>query len=120
MKMKYCIGFFAAVFMLVSLIGIGYQLSYKYAMDKQEARVEKQEEQKESVTTKGSAEKNEGYFLKELQGYVAVYLSDKTTIYEFTNIPVLDLPEELQNEIREEKHIETEEELYAFLENYSS
>ena len=35
MKKKYCIGFFVAFFVFVSLLGIGYQVSYQYVMDRQ-------------------------------------------------------------------------------------
>ena len=35
MKKRYCIGFFAALFVFVSLLGIGYQVSYQYVMDRQ-------------------------------------------------------------------------------------
>ena len=119
MKTKYCIGFFAGIFILVLLLGIGYQVSYEHVLDSQEARGETQTETK-TITTKGEAVKNEGYYLCELQGFVVVYLSDKSTIYEFTEIPVTDLPEEVQQELRDGKYVETEQELYGFLENYSS
>lgn len=49
-----------------------------------------------------------------------VYLDDQTSIYEYTNIRVEELPEELQNEIREGKRLEGKDKLYGFLENYSS
>ena len=62
----------------------------------------------------------EGFYLCELQGFVAVYLSDRKTIYEFTEIPVTDLPAEVQQEVAEGKYVATVKELYAFLENYSS
>lgn len=119
MKMRYCIGFFAAIFFLVSMIGIGYQLSYRYAVERQQAKVELAQNE-ESVTTKGSAEKNMGYYLCELHGYVVVYLSDKTTIFEFTDISLDELPDNIQEEIRSGKFLETEDALYGFLENYSS
>ena len=64
--------------------------------------------------------KNYSYFLVEEFGYVNIYLSDKESIYEYTEIPVNSLPEELQQEICIGKGIETEQELYDFLENYSS
>ena len=51
---------------------------------------------------------------------VIVYLDDQTSIYEYTNIRVEELPEELQNEIREGKRLEGKDKLYGFLENYSS
>ena len=122
MKKKYCIGFFVAVFVaffvFVSLLGIGYQVSYQYVMDRQVAR--QQDKQRRSVAVKGEAEKNEGYYLAELHGYVVVYLSDQSTIYEFTDIPFEELPKEVQTSVKQKKYVETEEELYAFLENYSS
>lgn len=119
MKMKYWVGLFAGVFLLVSILGIGYQLSYRYMLDRQEAKAEP-EQTTESITTKGSATKNEGYYICELHGYVIVYLYDKTTIYEVTNIPVTNLPEDVRQEVEDGKYIETEAKVYGFLENYSS
>ena len=69
MKKKYCIGFFVAFFVFISLLGIGYQVSYQYVMDRQVAR--QQDKQRRSVAVKGEAEKNEGYYLAELHGYVS-------------------------------------------------
>ena len=51
---------------------------------------------------------------------MAVYLSDRSTIYELTDIPLTDLPKEVQQEVSEGKYVSTDGELYAFLENYSS
>ena len=55
MKKSYCIGFFAAVFLFVFCLGVGYQLSYQYVMERQEARL-KEEQRVETVTTKGRSE----------------------------------------------------------------
>ena len=99
MKKKYCIGFFVAFFVFVSLLGIGYQVSYQYVMDRQMAR--QQDKQQRSVAVKGEAEKNEGYYLAELHGYVVVYLSDQSTIYEFTDIPFEELPKEVQTNVKQ-------------------
>lgn len=123
MKQKYYIGFFVAFFVFASMIGIGYQMSYRYARDKQLAKAQEEKivpEKEESVTTKGTAEKNEGYYLCELQGYVVVYLGDHETIYEMTEIPVSALPETVRLEVEAGKYVETARELYGFLENYSS
>ena len=73
-----------------------------------------------SVAADGQALKDDCYYLKELNGYVVVYLSDKKTVYEYTDISLEDLPENLQKEIQNGKYIETSESLYGFLENYSS
>ena len=56
----------------------------------------------------------------EVNGYIVVYLSDKETPYEYTDIRYDDLPAVLRQEIRNGKYIADLEELYGFLENYSS
>lgn len=121
MKKGYSIGFLIAVFLFIFFLGVGYQLSYQYVADRHEARLtEEQKKEEDAVTTKGEAEKNEGYYIKELHGYVAVYLGDEETLYELTEISLTDLPDEVQEEVRTGKYLETTRELYGFLENYSS
>lgn len=126
MKQKYYIGFFMAVFFVVSMLGIGYQMSYQYVMDRHQQLAQAKTEsipetpKEEIVSTKGTAEKNEGYYLCELQGYVVVYLGDHETIYEMTEIPLSTLPENVRAEVEAGKYVETAKELYGFLENYSS
>ena len=60
------------------------------------------------------------YYLVEEFGYVNIYKEDMETIYEYTEIHIRDLPQELQEEICLGKWLYSEEELYDFLENYSS
>lgn len=130
MKQKYYIGFFMTVFFMVSLLGIGYQMSYQYVVDRHAAQVKAEQEQEreqipeapkeELVTTKGTAQKNEGYYLCALQGYVVVYLGDHETIYEMTEIQLDTLPDNVRSEVESGKYVETARELYGFLENYSS
>lgn len=60
------------------------------------------------------------FILMEENGYVVVYHKDKKTLYASTDILISDLPEKLQKEIEEGKYISSEEQLYNFLENYSS
>ena len=84
---------------------------------------EKREEDflQQSVMTEGDAtKKTSGYYLKELNGYVAVYRADGTSLYETTNIPVEALPDDLRADLDKGRYRETPEELYGFLENYSS
>ncbi len=119
MKKRYSIGFFVIIFLILFLLEIGYQVNYRYVMDKQDARIAKEQEQ-EFISTKGDVLKNEGYYLKELHGYVAVYFQDGTTLYELTEIPFSSLPKEVQEAVRVGKYVKTARELYGFLENYSS
>ena len=121
------VGFFLALFCMVLLVSAGYAASYRYVMQRQEARVEEAVKKgkktflQQSVMTEGDAtKKTSGYYLKELNGYVAVYRADGTSLYETTNIPVEALPDDLRADLDKGRYIETPEELYGFLENYSS
>src|SRR5699024_777475 len=116
MKTKYVIGLLAAFLLIAALLAAGYQISYRHVMDRQAAAAE-EEAATESIAAEGEAVKEEksegdGYWISQLQGYVTVYLSDRTTIYEMTDILLTDLPEEVQQEIAAGKYISTTEELY--------
>ena len=56
----------------------------------------------------------------EVNGYLVVYLGDRKTPYEYTDIPYDELPALVREEVRNGKYIKSAEELYGFLENYSS
>ena len=60
------------------------------------------------------------YMIVEEEGYLLVYMKDLKTVYMYTDIQLLELPDELQEEIHMGKPFWDLEELYAFLENYSS
>lgn len=121
---KYGIGFFSAVLGIVCAVTLGYEMTYQYT----NARAEQNRQQiqtesiqkSDSISTKGTAMKNNGYYISSLQGYVVVYYGDHKTIFEVTDIPVNSLPESILNKVMDSIYIESEEELYRFLENYSS
>ena len=125
MRSKYVIGFFAVIVIFGALLSAGYQMTYNRVLERQ-AAIEDQSADTRSIeaeleTPKDEGkEEGEGYYLCELQGFVVVYLSDRSTVYEFTEIPLTDLPEEVQQEIAAGKYISDKEALYGFLENYSS
>lgn len=127
MKTRYIVGFFVLFLSVTGIIAMSYQYTYDRTMEEQFAKDEISGEmaETESIAAKGNAVNessgdNDGFYLQELHGFVVVYLKDQKTIYEFTEIPVTDLPYEVQQEVSEGKYIATEQELYAFLENYSS
>lgn len=61
------------------------------------------------------------YYLAILDNKVVVYLKDGQTIYMETDIPAEDLPADVLQELLVQKRIvDTEEDLYDFLESYSS
>lgn len=125
MKNKYGIGFFAVIVIVAVAVTCAYQISYHRAREKAEAEIEAKQREKsldteDAVTADGHALKDECYYLMDVNGYVVVFLSDKETAYEYTDILCDDLPETLRQEIQNGKYIEDQEELYGFLENYSS
>ena len=60
------------------------------------------------------------FYLYEEDGKVSVYEEDGVTLYERTSIEVRELPEEIKTAVLEGKPVADQEELYSFLENYSS
>lgn len=60
------------------------------------------------------------YVMVAEDGYLTVYMSDLQTVYLYTDIKLDDLSDELQSEIAKGKFFTDIEELYDFLENYSS
>ena len=61
-----------------------------------------------------------GYYLMVADHYVIVYEEDMRTIHTNTDILLENLSEELQDQIMQGKYMENEQELYNFLESYSS
>lgn len=111
-----------SIFLFLCMLSAGYYHSYEFTklrISPEESRAEKPEDENISV----SQQENAGYglfYLKEQNGYVAVFEADRTTLYEPTRIAVDSLPESMQEEIRAGKYLKTRKELYSFLENYSS
>jgi len=133
MNAKYGIGFLAAIIACIAIFSGAYYFSYQN-LKQQQAEVKAEQEaaeqkkaeeqarldEEQAIATEGEASQAFQFYLYPLNGYVVVYLSDKTTVYEYTNIAVEHLPDNVQTDIEDGKGISTEEELYGFLENYSS
>lgn len=117
---KYSIWFLTAALVIMVLLAGAYQLSYYAAVDRREEEMESDLRRDDVQMTEGSAEKNDGYYLMQRDGFVIVCLQDKKTVYEYTSIEVTELPVTLQNEIKNGKYVDSLKEVYGFLENYSS
>lgn len=120
MKKKYSISFFAAMAACAILLMSAYQISYNHA--REEAAKKNSAEQLRAVPTEGNASASGSvlYYLKDLDGFLAVYCQDRKTVYEYTDIRIDELPEDIASEVAGWKPVETLESLYGFLENYSS
>lgn len=125
MKKKYGIGFFTAVILIILLISCASTYSFYEAKKEVKEEIARTQQENDagnesSVSTDGQALKDDCYYLMEVNGYVVVYLSDKKTVYEYTDIRYDSLPSVVQEEIHNGKYLEDTESLYGFLENYSS
>lgn len=126
MKNKYGIGFFVITILALMIVTGAYQLSFQKAKERAEVNVADEAQDlaaatpEPTVAADGQALKDDCFYLMEVNGYIVVYLSDKTTPYEYTDILYDELPASLREEIRNGKYIEDASELYGFLENYSS
>lgn len=80
MKNKYGIGFLLFLILVVFGITCAYQLSLNKGKREIQAEINAKEQREmndTSVAADGQALKDDCYYLKELNGYVVVYLSDK-------------------------------------------
>lgn len=77
---------------------------------------EKAEDTVESMNSMPS----ETYYLKINGDYLAVYKGTSSTVYFETDLKPEDLPETLQKKLTSGLEFDSLEELYSFLENYSS
>lgn len=107
MNRKYGIGFLIGIIIIMVLFIIAYNFSYSRAKE-------------ENERARSETKLEEGYYIKEIDGYVTVYLADEATVYEYTSILVKELPVSIQQEIKEGIKVNTLGEVYGFLENYSS
>lgn len=60
------------------------------------------------------------YYLVAEEGYLLVYLSDRTTDYLFTHIALTEFPEKEQSELMEGKGFYSMMDLFNYLESYTS
>ncbi len=118
MKTRYSISYFIILIALILTFVYAFAINNRIQVEEYAALDNTIIE--ESVNSNSDDVISQGYYLKELDGYIIVYLYDNETIFEYTDILISTLPEYLQLEVTEGKYIETSEELYAFLENYSS
>lgn len=65
-------------------------------------------------------DKDKGFYLMVSDHFIVVYRADKKTLYMNTDILLESLGDTLQAEIMQGKYVETAEEVYYFLESYTS
>lgn len=68
----------------------------------------------------GEPLKESGYILAVKDNAVIVYTQDRSQVYEYTNIELWTLPLDIQSELVEGIYVKNEQELFDFLQTYSS
>lgn len=106
-KLSYGIGLFAAVFLLTA----GFLFSYRYSENRKKIQEPETMEAENPLQTK--------YYIQVEDGKVIVRLEDGR-VYETTDISWELLPKTVQEEITKGYVLENRQELYSFLENFSS
>ena len=81
---------------------------------------EVEETMQSDMETIGTENAEGVYYLMANGGVVYVYQGDMKTLYLATDITIDQLPDDVRQEILDKKYIKNEEELYNFLESYSS
>lgn len=61
-----------------------------------------------------------GYWIAVKDNVVIVYTEDKSEVFEFTNIELWQLPQDVQYDLADGIYVENERELFDFLQTYSS
>ncbi len=118
MKLKYSISYFVILTAIILTFVYAFAMNHQHEID---GYVVLEDSVTEEIIYSNSDDVvSEGYYLREEEGYVIVYMFDNSTIFLETDILVTSLSDTLQWEIEEGKYIETTNELYSFLENYSS
>lgn len=120
------------VFMLIFSIGFFVQVVEKdvaedkkkiewYQQEEQRAKKEQENEETVKADAQVSARVREyDYRLGLMENQIVVYRGDESQIYEYTNLILQHLPYEEQRKILLGQGLYTEQELYEFLETYSS
>lgn len=68
----------------------------------------------------GEPVEDPGYILAVKDNAVIVYTWDRSQVYEYTNIELWTLPQDIQSELVEGIYVKNEQELFDFLQTYSS
>lgn len=119
MKLKYSVSYFVIITAIIIAFVYAFSFGNSYQVEKY-ASLEEEVLEEETVISNSEDIISEGYYLKQENGYVIVYMHDGSTVFEETDILITELNDVLQEEIFGGKYIQTLEELYSFLENYSS
>ncbi len=121
MKRKYSICIFVAVLLVVSGLLLWFGTTDRGGDEEQtKTQEEWQESTEENAIYSGKTQESYAYIIFDVDGHLLVYYSDNTTVFFDTGILSHSLSEEMRKQLTYGIRFADEDELYEFLENYSS
>lgn len=118
-QVRICI-FYGVILLLI--VAVLWFMNASLERQKREVKLAEagMEETEENLAINKELSVNYKYVLKVEDGQLSVYDRDQDTLYLDTGIQIDDLPQYVQIKITEGMGFDSEEELFAFLESYSS
>lgn len=118
-QVRICI-FCGAVLLLAAAFLLFMNTSAKQQTKEEKIAGTDAEETEQSLQASREVTAEYKYLLREEDGQLSVYCTDKDTLFLDTGIRMADLPQYVQVRVNEGLGFDSEEELFAFLESYSS
>jgi len=122
MKQKYSICIFVAVLLVVSGLLVWFGTTDQGGSNEEQTKTQEewQESTEENAIYSGKTQESYAYIIFDVDGHLLVYYSDNTTVFFDTGILSHSLSEEMRKQLTYGIRFADEDELYEFLENYSS
>lgn len=122
MKQKYSICIFISlilIFVVIILFTTADKTKNNTTEQSKMQETESQESNEEAVYS-SKTEESYQYIIFDVDGHLLVYYADNSTVFFDTGIQTKNLSEDMKSALEKGIRFQTEEELYEFLENYSS
>ena len=122
MKQKYSICIFISlilIFVVIILFTTADKTKNNTTEQSKMQETESQESNEEAVYS-SKTEESYQYIIFDVDGHLLVYYADNCTVFFDTGIQTKNLSEDMKSALEKGIRFQTEEELYEFLENYSS
>ena len=122
MKRKYSICIFVAALLVISGLLIWFGMTDWGGSNEEQTKTQEewQESTEENAIYSGKTQESYAYIIFDVDGHLLVYYSDNTTVFFDTGILSHSLSEEMRKQLTYGIRFADEDELYEFLENYSS
>ena len=122
MKRKYSICIFVAALLVVSGLLVWFGTTDRSGSNEEQTKTQEewQESTEENAIYSGKTQESYAYIIFDVDGHLLVFYSDNTTVFFDTGILSHSLSEEMRKQLTYGIRFADEDELYEFLENYSS